>query len=251
MASQKVALFATCLVDMFRPEVGFAAARLIERGGFEVEVPKRQTCCGQPLISSGASASAAKVARGFLRTFEPYDYVVAPSGSCVATVKLRFAELFDSPADIERAESLASRCFELTDFLARFGNDVVEARHQGRCVYHDSCSGLRELGIHDQPRNLLAQVDGLSLSELGDPAACCGFGGAFCVKYPEISASIAEDKAADVERSQASCLLGGDLGCLMNIAGTLRRRGSDVKVLHVAEILAGRGGAPGIGAPRR
>ncbi len=250
-ASEKksVALFATCLVDMFRPQIGFAAAELIEALGFELHVPKAQTCCGQPLVSSGDFRGAKRIARHFLNTFSSYDFIVAPSGSCVATIKLRFASLFDDPKEKEQAKSVVSRCLELTEFLELAGNCPIAATHSGTCAYHDSCSGLRELGIQHQPRNLLSKVAGLIVVDLPDPAACCGFGGAFCVKYPEISSQIANEKADNVEQTLAPTLLGGDLGCLMNIAGTLSRRGSKVRVMHVAEMLAGGGRKPGICEP--
>ena len=246
-AKPKVALFATCLVDLFRPQIGFAAAELIESCGFEVDVPKSQTCCAQPLISNGANRSALQVARTFIKTFAPYDFIVAPSGSCIATVKLRFIELFDDPNERREAEAVISCCYELTEFLSTVAQCKIDASFAESCAYHDSCSGLRELGIHHQPRQLLSQVEGLLVKELGDPAACCGFGGTFCVKYPEISANIVDEKVQNVKQTRASYLLGGDLGCLMNIAGTLKRQGSDVRVMHVAEVLAGHGDMPGIG----
>ena len=235
-----VGLFATCLVDIFRPEVGFATAKLLEDAGYEVDVPKAQTCCGQPLINNGSYAGARRIAKKIIKAFESYDYVVAPSGSCTAVLKVHFPELFhNSPEQQKKCQSLASRAFEITDFLENVASANVTASYDGHCTYHDSCSGLRELGVEQQPRNLLAQVEGLKFSEFKDSRTCCGFGGTFCVKFPEISSKMAQDKSDNVEQSGADTLLGGDLGCLMNIAGTLRRRKSQVKVFHITEILAG------------
>ncbi len=244
----KVGLFATCLVDLIRPEIGFAAAELIEKAGFKVEVPKSQTCCGQPLFNSGDLDSTRKLARRFLNVFEPYHYVVVPSGSCAATVILHFPEVFEQDStQLSRAKKIAERTFELTQFLTQVANFESETEFQSSCTYHDSCSGYRELGIYREPRTLLAGVKGTNLTESTESSACCGFGGTFCVKYPEISVRIAEEKVHNIEQTKAKTLLGGDLGCLMNIAGLLHRRGSDVRVLHVAEVLAGSGDVAGIG----
>ena len=246
-----VGLFATCLVDMMRPEVGFASAYLIESAGFSVAVPKHQTCCGQPLFNSGDIAGTEKIARYFLRHFEPYDYVVAPSGSCAAMVKVHYLQVFEDDAKmLGRMQKLAAKTYELTQFLSKFPQTPISARFNGNCTYHDSCSGYRELGIHVEPRNLLSMVDGLTLNESRESSACCGFGGTFCVKYPQISTNIAAEKADCIESSGADTLLGGDLGCLMNIAGTLSRRESRINVRHVAEVLADIGG-PAIGKSAR
>ena len=248
---KRVGLFVTCLVDLFRPEIGFASASLIEKNGFQVEVPRSQTCCGQPLFNSGDFHGFRKIASRFLNVFEEYDYIVAPSGSCAAVARIHYPEqLSGDPKECERARNLASRTFELTDFLTGVADWQVAAAYPGNCTYHDSCSGLRELGIQAQPRKLLDAVEGLNLTECEDSIACCGFGGTFCVKYPQISARIAAEKAQNVERSGADTLLGGDLGCLLNIAGTLSRRGSEIKVRHVAEVLAGEVTGPAIGKPR-
>lgn len=247
-----VGLFATCLVDIFRPEIGFATAKLLEDAGYEVDVPKSQTCCGQPLINNGSYTGAHRIAKKIIKAFESYDYVVAPSGSCTAVLKVHYPELFhNSPEQQKKCQSLASRSFEITDFLNNVASANVTASYDGHCTYHDSCSGLRELGVQQQPRNLLSQVEGLKFSESKDSRTCCGFGGTFCVKFPEISSKMAQDKADNVEQSGADTLLGGDLGCLMNIAGTLRRRKSQVKVFHIAEILAGQGKSKPIGVGQK
>lgn len=248
----KVALFVTCLVDLFRPSVGFAAVKLLEAAGCEVEVPPAQSCCGQPAYNSGAKADAKAIARQVIATFEPYEYVVAPSGSCAGMIKTHYPELFaDEPAWAERARALARRCHELLAFLVDVrGMTAVAAEYRGRVAYHDSCSSLRELGVKSQPRRLLASVAGLELRELPGAEVCCGFGGTFCVKYPEISTRMASDKAREIQASGADTLLAGDLGCLLNLAGRLAREGSAVKVRHVAEVLAGATAAPAIGEPR-
>ncbi len=232
-----------------RPEVGFAAASLIESAGFSVAVPKRQTCCGQPLYNSGDNRTTKKIAHYFLDHFERFDYVVAPSGSCAAMVKIHYPQLFkDDTLTAERLQKLAAKTYELTEFICEFSKTPINARFDGNCTYHDSCSGYRELGIHTQPRKLLAMVDGLTLKESRESSACCGFGGTFCVKYPQISTNIASEKADNIEAADVDTLLGGDLGCLMNIAGVLSRRKSKVRVRHVAEVLAQSGGSA-IGEP--
>jgi L-lactate dehydrogenase complex protein LldE len=252
-APPRVGLFVTCLVDLFRPSVGFAAVKLIEACGCTVEVPRAQTCCGQPAYNSGDRAGAKSVARQVIAAFAPYDYVVVPSGSCGGMLRQHYPALFaDDPATAEAARSLAAKTWELVAFLA----DVMPfagtgARYDGVATYHDACSGLRELGVKEQPRRLLAQVAGLRLKEMASPEVCCGFGGTFCVKYPAISDRMVSDKAADIEASGADTLLAGDMGCLLNMAGKLSRRGSTVRVRHVAEVLAGLGDAPPIGVARK
>jgi L-lactate dehydrogenase complex protein LldE len=236
-----VALFVTCLVDLMRPSVGFAAVKLLEDAGCDVVVPAAQTCCGQPAYNSGDAKDAASLARNVIRAFEGFAYVVVPSGSCAGTISVHYPELFkDDPKMARRARDLAARTFELTTFLA----DVLKVgpiagRYPAVAAYHDSCSGLRELGIRRQPRALLAGIEGLELKELTSGENCCGFGGLFCVKYPEISEKMVDIKVDDIKASGANLLLGGDLGCLMNMAGRLYRRGEDVEVRHVAEVLAG------------
>ena len=240
-ATPHVGLFVTCLVDFFRPSVGFATVRLLERAGCRVSVPPEQTCCGQPAFSQGANDDARALARQVIATFSGFDHVVLPSGSCAAMIRRHYpALLADDPAWHGRAQQLAERTHELTSFLTDVMQFTdIETVLDADFAYHDSCSGLRELGIQGQPRQLLGLVDGLREVPLGNPEGCCGFGGAFCVKYADLAARIAGDKAAQVEASGARLLLGGDLGCLLNLAGTLRRDGSGVEVRHVAEVLAG------------
>ncbi|HYC02899.1 MAG TPA: (Fe-S)-binding protein [Azospirillaceae bacterium] len=245
-----VGLLVTCLVDLFRPSVGFAAVELLEKAGCRVEVPP-QSCCGQPAWNSGDRKTAADLARQAIRALEPFDYVVAPSGSCAGMVRLHYPELLrDDPDWAPRAHRLARRTHELVSFLTDvMGVQSVESSYDGVVTYHDSCSGLREMAVKGQPRRLLSSVKGLHLAELPDAEVCCGFGGTFCVKYPDISGKMVDDKAGAVEATKADTLAAGDLGCLMNIAGRLKRRGAQVEVRHVAEILAGRLDAPGIGDP--
>jgi L-lactate dehydrogenase complex protein LldE len=240
-ARPRVGLFVTCLVDMFRPNVGFAAVKLLTDAGCDVEVPQAQTCCGQPGYNGGDLTTAQLVARQVIEAFEGYDYVVGPSGSCIGMLKEHYPSLFPIDADwAARAREMADRCYELVSFLTDVMDvESVDAKYPGRVAYHDSCSSLRELGIKAQPRKLLHTVDSLELSEMKDTDVCCGFGGAFCVKYPDISARLASDKIDNARATGADTLLAGDMGCLMNIAGRLHREGSDMKVYHVAEVLAG------------
>ena len=242
MSKPRVALFVTCLVDLYRPSIGFAAIKLLEDAGCEVVVPQSQTCCGQPGFNSGDRKSAQEIARQVIAAFLPYDYVVAPSGSCAGMISHHYPSLFADrdPAERGRAEALAAKTHELVSFLTDVLKvERVEASYDGSIAYHDSCSGLRELGIKAQPRRLLGTVQGLDIKELAEPEICCGFGGTFCVKYPEISTRMVSDKTRDITATGADTLLAGDLGCLLNLAGRLKREGSAIQVRHVAEVLAG------------
>lgn len=250
--SPRVGLFVTCLVDLFRPSVGFAAVRLLERAGCSVEVPRAQTCCGQPAYNSGDRRDAQALARQTIAALEGYDFVVAPSGSCAAMIRDHYPPLLaDDPRWSTRATAVADRTYELISFLTDVRKlDALDATYEETVTYHDSCSGLRELGVHDQPRALLAKVKGLSLRELPDADVCCGFGGTFCVKYPDISNVMVSEKAACIEKTGASTLLAGDMGCLMNMAGKLKRNGTSVRARHIAEVLAGMTDEPAIGEGR-
>ncbi|HEY1933614.1 MAG TPA: (Fe-S)-binding protein [Acetobacteraceae bacterium] len=237
----RVALFVTCLVDLYRPSIGFAALRLLEHAGCRVEVPRAQTCCGQPAYNSGDRATARDIARGILEAFRGYDYVVAPSGSCSGMLKCHLPHLFDDDPNLRvQAQALADRTFELISFITDvMGLESLPSRYDaGSVTYHDSCSGLRELGIKQQPRELLRSM-GVELVEMADAEVCCGFGGTFCVKYPEISVRMASDKIANAVATGARTLTAGDLGCLLNMAGRLKREGRAMEVRHVAELLAG------------
>ena len=246
--SPRVGLFVTCLVDLSRPSVGFAAVKLLEDAGCRVEVPEAQTCCGQPAFNSGDKADAAAIARNVIAAFKGFDFVVAPSGSCGGMIVKHYPELFEpGSADHAAAVELAGRTHELVSFLTRVMKvDRVEASFPARATYHDSCSGLRELGIKAEPRRLLAGVEGFSLAEMTDAEVCCGFGGTFCVKYPGISDKMLEKKLKHIHATGADTLVAGDLGCLMNMAGKLKREGSPVKVRHIAEVLAGDTATPPI-----
>ena len=249
----RVALFVTCLVDLFRPTIGFAAVKLLEQAGCTVEVPRTQTCCGQPAYNSGDRADTKAIAKQVLDAFEGYDHVVVPSGSCAGMIRVHYPELFaDDPAVLPRAERFGARVWELVSFLVDIcGMQTVDARWDHRVTYHDACSGLRELGVKDQPRLLLASVGGLTLKEMSGAEICCGFGGTFCVKYPDISDKMVSDKAAEIVGTGAEAVLAGDLGCLLNIAGKLQRHGRPVEARHVAEVLAGTTeDASPIGVPR-
>jgi L-lactate dehydrogenase complex protein LldE len=249
----RVALFVTCLVDFFRPTIGFAAVSLLERAGCTVDVPRAQTCCGQPAYNSGDRADAKAIALQVVEVLSGYDYVVAPSGSCAGMIRLHYPELFaDDAAMFPRVRELAARTWELVSFLVDIcGVQAVEARWDRRVTYHDACSGLRELGVKEQPRRLLASVDGLSMIELPGAEVCCGFGGTFCVKYPDISDKMVGDKEAEIVATGAEAVLAGDLGCLLNIAGKIHRHRRRIEVRHVAEVLAGMTEkVPAIGVPR-
>lgn len=246
-----VALFVTCLVDLFRPSVGFAAIDLLEGAGCDVSVPETQTCCGQPAYNSGAKADTKAIAKQVIDAFSGYDYVVAPSGSCAGMIREHYPDLFASDPDwAEKARELAGRTYELTAFLVDIRHvTAFDASFDGAVTYHDSCAGLRELGVKQQPRALLAAVEGLTLTELPSAEICCGFGGAFCVKYPAISNQMVSQKTADITATGAQTVLAGDMGCLLNMAGKLKREGSPVQVRHVAEVLAGYCETPAIGEP--
>ena len=237
----RVGLFVTCLVDLMRPSVGFAAARLIEDAGCTLVVPSGQTCCGQPAYNAGDRKSARELAVQTIRAFAGCDFIVAPSGSCAAMLRLHYPALFKGQGEAEfEAKAFAERVHELTDFLANVRSRTeTSARFQGRVVHHDACAGLRELGIKSAPRRLLSNVDGLELVEAPESTACCGFGGLFSVKYPEVSTAIADRRIADLTSAAPDLVTAGDLGCLMHLAGRLHRTGNPLPCRHVAEVLAG------------
>lgn len=245
----RVALFVTCLVDMFRPGIGFASVGLLTEAGCDVEVPEAQTCCGQPAYNSGDRRTTKRIAKQVIAAFEGYDHVVGPSGSCMGTIVKDYPTLFaDEPDWAARAETLAAKSHEIVSFLRDVrGFTPTDLALAATATYHDSCSGLRGLGVRDQPRDMLGAVEGLEVIEMRDADVCCGFGGAFCVKYPDISNKMASDKTKNIAATGADMVLAGDLGCLMNIAGKLAREGSPVKARHVVEVLAGMTDEPAIG----
>ncbi|MBT9523505.1 MAG: (Fe-S)-binding protein [Dechloromonas sp.] len=240
----RLALYVTCLVDLMRPSVGFAALRLLEATGAEVVVPEGQTCCGQPAWSAGNRPLAVALAKKAMAELEAYDAVVIPSGSCADQIRNVYPQLFaDDPHWAGRARALAERTHELTSFLADvMKSDFVAPDFAGSVTYHDSCKGLRGLGIKRQPRELLLKVRGLSLKEMPDCEECCGFGGAFSINFGEVSTQIVDRKCDSIAAAGADAVVGGDLGCLINIEGRMRRRGDETtRVLHIAEVLAGGG----------
>ena len=238
----RVGFFVTCLVDLMRPSIGFAALKLLEGGGADVYVPEAQTCCGQPAYNSGDRADAIALARKVVAEFEDCDYLVAPSGSCSGMIKTHYGELLaDDPAIAARVGKLIAKTYELTDFLVNVLKvQSVPGTFAGKVTYHDSCAGLREMGIKAQPRALLARMPGVQLSEMAECEMCCGFGGTFSIKFGEISSRLADNKCKNIANAGVDALVLGDLGCMLNIEGRLRRRGdTKTKVLHIAQVLAG------------
>jgi L-lactate dehydrogenase complex protein LldE len=245
----RIGLFATCLVDLLRPSVGFATVKLLQQAGCEVEVPLAQTCCGQPAYNNGDRNNAARLAQQVIDIFYQYDYIVVPSGSCGGMIKVHYPELFkNDPIYHAKATDLASRCYELTSFLVDVLKvDSLNVVYEGKLTYHDSCSSLREWGIKQQPRRLLHSLDGCQFSEMANTESCCGFGGTFCMKYPAVSTRMANDKIANIQATGADTLVAADLGCLLNLAGRIKRLGLPIKVFHVAEVLADMAQGAGIG----
>lgn len=245
----QVGLFVTCLVDLFRPNVGFAAIHLLERAGCQVTVPQGQTCCGQPAYNNGDLPNARAIAKQVITAFDKFDYIVAPSGSCTGMLKHHYPSLFtDTPTWHNKALHFADRCYELVSFLTDVCKITeVTASFPYTVTYHDSCSNLRELNVKQQPRQLLRTIQGLTLVEMQHVEECCGFGGTFCVKYPELSTRIVSDKVSNIQATQAQVLLAGDMGCLLNITGRMKRLGQTTRVYHVAEVLAGMATVPAIG----
>lgn len=241
----RVGLFVTCLVDLMRPSIGFAALRLLEAAGCQVTVPRAQTCCGQPGYNSGDRNAAKTLALKLLKEFENCDYLVAPSGSCAGMIRVHYPALFqDHPDILESIKRLSACTYELTDFLVNIARlEKLPGRYTGTLTYHDSCSGLRELGVQAQPRALLAKMPELTIFEMENAATCCGFGGTFSVKFGDISTRMADRKCGNIGHTGAGAVVAGDLGCLLNIEGRLRRNGDmKTRVLHVAEVLAGEDG---------
>lgn len=244
-AKLRVAFYVTCLADLIRPQVAEAAVELLRQADCDVIVPGEQSCCGQPGYNSGDYASAARVAKQVITQFEAYDYVVLPSGSCAGMLVHHYPKLLVDEWKT-RAQAMARRVFELTDFLDRVCNFVPAAKAPLSVAYHDSCAGLRELHIREQPRRLLARA-GVTVKELQNRDVCCGFGGTFCAKMPAISACMADEKISDAQATQATVLCGGDLGCLLALAGRARRENKALECRHVAEVLLGDFSTPAIG----
>jgi L-lactate dehydrogenase complex protein LldE len=227
-------------VDQFFPEVGEAAVKVLRHLGVDVAFPEDQTCCGQIGFNGGYREEAADIARHFLDVFEDQEHVVVPSGSCAAMIKVYYPELFrEDPVTLERAKAVGERTHELTDFIVNvLGVSDVGGSYRGLVTYHDACHLLRELGISQEPRALIDSVDGVELQEMHGADICCGFGGLFSVKFPEISAAILDQKLANIDASGAQTVVANDCGCLMHMRGAMRRRGSGVRPMHIAELLA-------------
>lgn len=240
----RVGLFVTCLVDLVRPRVGFAALKLLEATGADVVVPHSQTCCGQPAYNSGDRRTALALARKTASDLAGCDAVVVPSGSCAGMLRMhypRLAEADPEPAHAAALRRLAAHTYELSDFITRIAPlERVPGRYEGAVTYHDSCSGLRELGIKDGPRRLLARLPGVRLVEMREAETCCGFGGTFAVKFGDVSSAMADRKCRHILETGARAVVAGDLGCLLNIEGRLRRCGHNgIRALHFAEVLSG------------
>ena len=238
----RVGFFVTCLVDLMRPSIGFAAIELLEAGGAQVFVPPTQTCCGQPAYNSGDRADAKALAAKVVAEFEDCDYLVAPSGSCSGMIRTHYADLFrDDPAMLRRAAALGAKTRELTDFLVNVLKlEAVPGKFAGKVTYHDCCAGLREMDVKKQPRTLLQKMPGVALTEMVDCETCCGFGGTFSIKFGDISSRMADNKCQHIADTGADAVVLGDLGCVLNIEGRMRRRGDKkTRVLHIAEMAAG------------
>ena len=240
-SSPRVTLFVQCLIDSVFPHVGEAMVRVFERLGIELDCPADQTCCGQPAFNSGYHRAARKAARHFIQTFEAAEVIVCPSGSCTDMVRHHYAGLFqDDPAWLARAQRVAGRTYEFSQYLVDvLGVSEVGARFDGTVTYHDSCHLLRNLKVAEQPRQLIAGVAGARFVEMTDADRCCGFGGTFAVKYPDISVGMLEDKVAAIRETGAEAVVGCDMSCLMHIQGMLSRRRIPVRTMHIAELLAG------------
>jgi len=236
----RVSLFVTCLVDTFFPQIGTAVAKVLTDLGQQVTVPAGQTCCGQPAYNAGQWHEARRVARHFLELFADAEVIVAPSGSCVHMIKTGYPTLFaDEPETLARVEAIANRTYEFSQFLVDvWGVEDIGATYHGSIVYHDSCHLLRGLGVADQPRRLLRNIAGVEERPLAEHDVCCGFGGVFSIKMPELSSALLERKIKNVVASGADAIVAADTGCLMQIGGGLRKRQLRTKVYHLAQLLA-------------
>jgi L-lactate dehydrogenase complex protein LldE len=244
MTGKKVSLFVQCLVDTMFPEAAEAMLSVFDKLGVQYDYPMEQTCCGQPAFNSGYRNEATAAAKRFIEIFEPAEVIVCPSGSCIHMVRHHYPELFrDDPVMLERAIAVGKKSFEFTEFLVdQLETGDLGAEWNGSVTYHDSCHLSRGLGIAAQPRHLLKNVKGLEFIEMRDSDTCCGFGGTFAINYPEISTAMVDEKIENILATGATTVTGCDVSCLMNIKGRLSRRGEGVKVVHISEILAAKGG---------
>jgi L-lactate dehydrogenase complex protein LldE len=242
MSRGRVSIFVTCIVDQLFPAIGIAMTEVLERLGYEVEFLDQQTCCGQPAFNTGYRDEARTVARHFIDVFRDAEMIVVPSGSCTCMIAHHYADLFpDDPAMLAAARAIAPRVCEFSRFLLEVaGVDDVGARLDAVVTWHDSCHALRELGIRDGPRRLLERVRGLTLREMEASEECCGFGGTFSVKFPEVSGAMARTKIEAILRTDAQAVISGDASCLMQIEGAIRRAGLGIRTMHLAEVLASR-----------
>ena len=239
-----VDLFVTCIIDQLYPQVGVSVVRVLRRLGVNVDFPADQTCCGQPLYNSGYTRRARSLARRVLNTFRDSDYIVVPSGSCAAMMRVFYLDLFqDEPETLKVVKQFSPKVYEFSQFLVQvLGVQDTGSAYAGKATYHPSCHLLREMEVRDEPRQLLQSVSGLELSDLPQAEVCCGFGGTFSVKYPHISEAMLADKIDNVISTGADTLVSCDMSCLMNIDGGLSRRDSHVKVRHLAQVLDGSDG---------
>ncbi|MCY4366886.1 MAG: (Fe-S)-binding protein [Chloroflexi bacterium] len=242
-------LFVTCIVDQLYPQVGVSVVNVLRRNGVIVDFPGEQTCCGQPLFNSGYTQLARQLSRRVIDSFTLSDYVVVPSGSCAAMLKVFYRELFSGDPDYgEKAEQLSEKVYEFSEFLVKvLGISDTGSYFPAKATYHSSCHLLREMEVRQEPVNLLGQVDGLELCPLPQAETCCGFGGTFSVKYPHISEGMMEDKIANVLATGADTLVACDMSCLIHIDGGLSRQGQSMNIRHIAEVLDGAEGSGGEG----
>lgn len=236
----KVSLFITCLVDILFPQVGVSMVKVLKRLGVEVDFPEEQTCCGQPAFNSGFRQDAKVLAKRFVSIFSQDGFIVSPSGSCTSMVRVFYKELFHNDQQmLEMVDLLSSRTYEFSEFLVNVLKvDDVGATYNGRVTYHDSCHALRELRVQNEPRKLIKSVKGVDFVEMKFPDTCCGFGGTFSVKFPDVSVSILDEKIESIIESGADTVVSTDMGCLMQIGGAINRRKLPVKTIHIAELLA-------------
>lgn len=235
----EVQLFIPCFMDQLYPDTAFNVVKVLERAGCTVRYNESQTCCGQPAYNAGFRDESKSVCRKFLRDFNGTDPIVTPSASCAGFIRNYYTELFDKASDAAERSAVTSRVFELTDFLVnRLGVTRLGARFEGKAAYHDSCAGLREYHLQDEPRRLLREVEGLELVEMADNTTCCGFGGTFAVKFEPISAAMGDQKSRNAAATGAQCLISTDMSCLMHIAGIMDRNEVGIRCLHIADVLA-------------
>lgn len=242
LVSSRVSLFVTCIVDQVFPQVGVAMTEVLERLGYEVDFPEAQTCCGQPAFNTGYVEEARKIAQHFLHVFRDSEYIIVPSGSCTSMIAHHFADVFQhDPKLLSEVHALEPRVWEFSRFLLDVaGVEDVGARFDGLVTYHDSCHALRELRIKSGPRRLLSKVRGLTLSEMSAAEECCGFGGTFSVKFPDVSGAMARTKIESIQKTGASTIVSVDSSCLMQLQGVIDRAGLPIRTMHLAEVLASR-----------